>query len=213
MPIGSSSEMRGASIAERVARRQPALLHRGRGQAGEADHVAHRVDVRHRGAVVLVHGDAAALVGLEAGRAQVERVGRALPAGRVEHRVGGDPLAAREVRDGAAVAASRPPVTALAEAERDAQVAQVVLQRLDDLRRRRTRAGAGAARPPSPWCRARRTSRRTRCRSRRRRPPPASRDPVEVEDAVGVEHRALVERDRRRPGRARCRRRSRSCRP
>ena len=63
----------------------------------------------------------------------------------------------------------------LAEAERDAEVAQVVLQRLDHLVVAEVEQLRRASRRPSPSCRARRTSRRTRCRSRRRRRPPASR--------------------------------------
>ena len=63
---------------------------------------------------------------------ELQRVGGADPPGGVEHGVGGDPLAALEVRDGAVVV----PLDRdhlLAEAERDADVAQVVLERLGDL--------------------------------------------------------------------------------
>ena len=88
-------------LAERVIGRQPALVHRGRGQRGEADHVADGVDVVDLGLVVLVDEDPAAVVGLQAGGGQVEVVGLALPAGGVHHRVGGDLLAAGQRGDGA----------------------------------------------------------------------------------------------------------------
>jgi len=57
--------------------RQPALLHRGRGQRRESDDIAHRIDVVHRGAEVLVDLDPAAGIGGQAGRRQVERLGHA----------------------------------------------------------------------------------------------------------------------------------------
>ncbi len=60
---------------------------------------------------------------------QAELLGRALAAGGVEHDVRDDPLAARELRERPAAS----PLDAddrLPEAEDDAEVAQVVLQRL-----------------------------------------------------------------------------------
>ena len=49
-----------------VVRRLTALFRGGGGQGGEADDVAHRVDVRHRGAEELIDHDPAALVRGEA---------------------------------------------------------------------------------------------------------------------------------------------------
>ena len=57
------------------------LLHRRRRQRREADHVAGGVDVRHRRLEVLVDLDAAARVGLEPGRLEVELI-RVRPGGR-----------------------------------------------------------------------------------------------------------------------------------
>src|SRR5262249_26005247 len=50
-------------LAAGVVGRDPALLHRRRRERGEADDVAHRVDVRHLGAEEIVDPDPAALVG------------------------------------------------------------------------------------------------------------------------------------------------------
>ena len=87
------------AIVEGVGRGDAALLHRDRGQRRKADHVADGVDVRHLGLVVLVDGDAAALVGFKAGGGQVEFVDVALAADGVEQRVAGDFFLALEVGD------------------------------------------------------------------------------------------------------------------
>ena len=119
-------------LAAGMVRGQPALLH-GRGsQRREPDHVADGVDVRDLGLEVLIHRDPAALVGTQAGRGQVQRVGLALPPGGVHDRVGRDALAAGQQGDRPAGMRldGRDP---LAEAEGDGQVAQVVLERLDHL--------------------------------------------------------------------------------
>ena len=98
MPYGNSAGTLVAGDAERVAGRQPALLHRGRGQAGEADHVADRVDVRHaRSGSASLTVQPAAIVDRQAGRRQIERRGRAGPADAVQRRVGDDLLAAGQV--------------------------------------------------------------------------------------------------------------------
>ena len=55
-----------------------ALLHRNRGQAGEADDVADGEDVGRLGAEVLVHRDAAARVGFDAGVGEIQLVDVAL---------------------------------------------------------------------------------------------------------------------------------------
>ena len=133
MPIGSNSPAALAPSRRTRGRRRagpaPSTSRRGR----EADHVADGVDVRHGRPVVLVDRDAAAVVGREAGLLEVERVGRALR-GRRRRR--------RRRRRSACRSRARstvPPLVQLdadhllAEAERDAELAQVVLQRLDDL--------------------------------------------------------------------------------
>ena len=57
MPIGIGALDGPGRLAERVVRREPALLHRRRGERGEADDVADRVDVRHVRPVVRVDAD------------------------------------------------------------------------------------------------------------------------------------------------------------
>jgi hypothetical protein len=74
---------------EGMAGGDPALLHRGGGQAREADDVAARIDVRlSRLERRLVHGQAAALIGLEAASGEVQAVGAAFAAGREQYHVG-----------------------------------------------------------------------------------------------------------------------------
>ena len=113
--------------AERVRRGDAPLLG-GRGrQAGEADDVAGGLDVRHGRAVRRADLDPAPVVALETGVRERERLRRALTPCGVEHGVGGDLLAARERRQ-------RPGLVlldaldALAQAEGDVDVAQVVAQ-------------------------------------------------------------------------------------
>ena len=67
-------------LSKRVQGGDAPLLHGRRGQAGEPDHVAHRVDVRDLGPEAGTHPDAAPVVGLQTGPSQVEGVGGALPA-------------------------------------------------------------------------------------------------------------------------------------
>src|SRR5581483_733724 len=69
--------------AEGVQRGDPALLHRGRREAREPDHVADGVDVRHRGPEELVHVEAPALVRAETGRFEVQVARRADSSGGV----------------------------------------------------------------------------------------------------------------------------------
>ena len=71
---------------KRVAHRDPTLLHAGRSEAGKADHVAGRVDVRHRGLEMLVDGEVAALVRHDAERFQVEPLHVTAATGRRQHR-------------------------------------------------------------------------------------------------------------------------------
>ncbi len=58
--------------AQHVAGGPAALLHRRAGQCGEADHVAHRVDVRHVGLKMFVALEPAAVVGLQAGAVELQ---------------------------------------------------------------------------------------------------------------------------------------------
>ena len=116
-----------------MVRGQPALVHRRGGQRREADHVADGVDVVDLGLELVVDEDPPAVVGLESGVGQVEVFGLALPPGRIHHGLGGNLLAAGQRGDrarGADVDGGH----LLAEAERHRQVAQVELERLDDLR-------------------------------------------------------------------------------
>ena len=55
--------------------------------AGKADDIAGGIDVLHRGLIVLVYINSAALVGRETGRAQVKVGGVGLPAGRHENSI------------------------------------------------------------------------------------------------------------------------------
>jgi hypothetical protein len=79
------------------AARRP-LFHRRRGQAGEADDVTDRIDVRHVGLVVLVDVKPAAIVGPQSGRVQPQGVGRASPADAVQRLVGDHLLAAHQLQ-------------------------------------------------------------------------------------------------------------------
>ncbi len=212
MPIGIGSPGIAHLHAERVARGQPALLHRARGQAGEADHVAGGVDVPHLGAVrrstaIRPRVSASSPACLEI------RGRRSHPGGRPSRarRRAGDPLAAGEVGDRAAV---------------------VLLDGASPSRRtgtrRRCRAGGTAA--PRRSARRRTRAARARCSTTVTLVPSAanidaysmpitpapttSSDDgmsVQVEDVVGVEDRPPVELDARSAARAGCRRRSRSC--
>ena len=109
-----------------------ALLHGDRGECREADDVADGEDVFDVGAVVLVDGDAAAIVGLDAGGGEIEIVDGALAADRVEQRVAGDALLAFEIGDDGAVGQFFHALHFFAEAHGDAAVAQVIAERLDD---------------------------------------------------------------------------------
>jgi hypothetical protein len=84
--------------AEAVADRQPPLLHRGRGERREPDHVADRVDALHLGAVVLVDLEAAAVVAAQPALVERQPARRTGAADRVERLVGNDALAAFEVQ-------------------------------------------------------------------------------------------------------------------
>ena len=76
-----------------------ALLHRDGGEGGEADDVADGEDVGRLGPVVLVDGNAAAIVGFDAGGGEIEIVDVALAADGVEQRIARDFLLAFEIGD------------------------------------------------------------------------------------------------------------------
>ena len=183
---------------------EPALLRRGRGEAREADHVADRVDVRRRrcgsrsSTAIRPRSSASRPAFVE-----LELVGRALAARRVEDGVG-----RRSACRSRASSACRPSCS-LDRASRARRSG----------RRRPGRAGGScsastisASQKSSMLapavdhrhlaCRARRTSTRTRCRSRRRRRRRArSGSSVEPQDdVVGVEDRSR--RRSRRPARS-----------
>ena len=64
-----------AHAGERVRGGKPALVVRGAGETGIADHVADRIDVRLRGLVGRIDDDGAARVALDADRLEPHRVG------------------------------------------------------------------------------------------------------------------------------------------
>ncbi len=84
------------------------------------------------GLVVLVDGDAAAIVGLKAGGGEVEVVDGALAADGVEQRVAGDFFLALQVGDDGAVGELFDAFHFFAQAHGDAAVAQVIAERFDD---------------------------------------------------------------------------------
>ncbi len=142
--------------------------------------------------------DAAALVGLQPRLLQVERPGGALAAGGVQHRLRRDALAAGELRDGAVVVAVDAD-DGLAEAEGDAEVAQVVLQRLDDLRVAELEQALALLDDRDARAERREHRRVLDADHAGADHDHRGRDVVELQDAVGVEDRALVERDVLRP--------------
>ncbi len=109
-----------------------ALLHGDGGEGREADDIADGIDVFDLGLVVLVDGDAAAIVGFDAGGGEVEVVDGALAADGVEQGVAGDLLLALQIGDDGAVGELFDAFHFFAEAHGDAAVAQVVAERFDD---------------------------------------------------------------------------------
>src|SRR5438046_1330815 len=75
----------------------PRLLHRGGGESREADHVARRVDVRHRRLIALVDRQQAALVDGDAGALEREPRDVGHAPGRYQHRLRLERVAALEV--------------------------------------------------------------------------------------------------------------------
>ncbi len=137
-------------------------------------------------------------VRLEPGVLELEPGGRALPSGGVQHGVRRDHLAAGELCQDVSVVAPVDRHDRLAEAQRDAQLAQVVLERLDDLRVDE-REKAGLTLDHRHAYADRREDRRVLdadhagADDRHRRG-----DALELEDAVRVQHGAAVEVDVRR---------------
>src|SRR6266446_6062824 len=82
---------------EGMAHCEPALLHRGRGECREPDHVADRVNVGQCSSIVLVNDQPPAAIGHETGFGQVELAGGAGAADRIERLFGNDRLAALEM--------------------------------------------------------------------------------------------------------------------
>ena len=155
-----------------------------------------------RGAVALADLEQAALGGDQPEGLQADPVDRAPAAGRVEHDVGGDLLAALQARDRAVrVLLDRDHL--LADAQRQAPVAQVEEERLDDLlvaERQDVRAAVdqGHLRAQGREHRGVLDADHARAHDDHR-----VRDLLQVEDPVRVEDGALVERDAVRVGRPR----------
>ncbi len=94
----------GSLVAEGAGGGDAALFHGNRSQGGKADDVAGGEDVFDFGLVMLVYGDAAAVIGFETGGGEVEVVDISLAADSVEQRVAGDLLFAFEIGDDGAAA-------------------------------------------------------------------------------------------------------------
>jgi hypothetical protein len=187
-------------LAAGVVRGDPALLHGRGGQRREADHVAHRVDAGCLGAVVLVHLDPAAAVRGQPGGLQVQVRGHALAARGVHDGLGRDLLAALQEGHRAVVVGLHGG-HGLAEPERHGQVAQVVLERLDHFQ---------VAELQHPVALLDHGDLGAQCGEHRGvldadHPGPGyhhgPRHPLQVLDAVRVDHGPLVERHAGRPGR------------
>ena len=196
-------------LVERVVGGQPALVHARRGERREADHVADREDVRHRGAVLLVDGDPAAVVRATA-RPSPGRSSSVTPCRPAEYMT--------------MSAAIRLPLARLvtvprggdldlghllAEPERHGLVAQVELQRLDDLGVAEVEHRRALLDDGHPG--AERGEHRGVLDADH---PGADHDhraghPLQLQHAVGVEHVLVVELDLGRPGRPGARWRSR----
>ena len=120
--------------AEGVARRDAALLHGGRGEAGEADHIAHRIDVRHGGLEGhRIDREPAAGVEREPGGRGVEIGRRSHPAGGEQHHLRADAPRVVEDRHRPAHAIDFHMVDLASHPKVDAALAQLVGELLDDL--------------------------------------------------------------------------------
>src|SRR5580700_4147381 len=119
-------------VAEGALRGDAALFHGDRRERRESDDVADGEDVRNLGAEILVDRDTPALVGLDAGRGEVELVDVALAAHRVKQNVAGDALLTLEIRDHGAVGQFFHALDLFAQAHGHAAVAEVVAESFDD---------------------------------------------------------------------------------
>src|SRR5262249_34731685 len=131
-PVRDQARDHPQRLTEGGERRKPTLLHRGGREAREADDVTGGEDVRLSRAKVGADCNPTALIRLELRRGAVERLGGALPSGREENDLRRNQLAAAQPRDDCAVG-TLDRLDRLTEAKGDAESAQVVLQRLDDL--------------------------------------------------------------------------------
>ena len=184
---------------------QPALVHRGRGQRREADHVADRVDVRHLGRVVARRPPAGrACRRSSPARSRLSR--SVLPCRPAEYIT---TSAAIFLPEASVVMVPRPELSTdcdlLAEAEGHGVVAQVELQRLDDL-------GVAEVEHLRPLLHQRDPGAQRGEHRRVLDADHAGADHdqrvghlLQLEDLVGVEHPGAVELDVGRPGRQRCR--------
>ena len=100
MPKGKSFRVPLAKRAvERVRGCLPALLRGSRRRRWETDDVTRRVDVRHRGAVILVNCEPTPFVRLEAGLRKSKCVGIALQSRCKQRHIATHALAALQVQD------------------------------------------------------------------------------------------------------------------
>ena len=77
---------------EHVAGRQSPLFGRGRSEARISDDITGREDMGHGGSELAVHLQSSPLIGNEAGRRQIQAIGRADAPSRKEHQVRHDPF-------------------------------------------------------------------------------------------------------------------------
>src|ERR1017187_4534688 len=126
--------IRGSSlVVECAGCGDAALLHGDRSKSGKSDDIAGSEDMFDLGLVVLVYGDAAAIVGFEAGFGKVEVVDIALAAHCVEQRVAGDLLLTFEIGDDSARRRLFNAFNFFAEAQGDTGVAEMVAESFDNL--------------------------------------------------------------------------------
>ena len=86
-------------VVEGMAGSQPALFHRCRRQAGEADDIAHRVYVRDFGLEIIIDRNTPAAIRCDTRIFQSQLVSTTNPAGGKQHHVGTDTLATFQFGD------------------------------------------------------------------------------------------------------------------
>ncbi|MNM94455.1 hypothetical protein D3C81_1068590 [compost metagenome] len=121
-----------AVVLDDIARRRTPLVVRRTGQARPADHIARRIDVGNRGAVVLVHLDLPTAVDLDADVLQAQAIGVAGAAVTPQQRIRLDLLARLQVQDHAVFQAFDA-VVFLVVTDQHVVVAQVIAQRIGNL--------------------------------------------------------------------------------